>query len=268
MAVASERRPAALQALAARAREDLARLNHPPANWVLPAQAPGGQPVLDVLVVGAGMCGQTAAFALLREGVANLRVIDAAPRGDEGPWGTFARMTTLRSPKHLTGPDLGVPSLTFRSWYEAQHGADGWAALHKVGRLDWRDYLLWVRDTPASRSRTARGCWNWTNRTAWLARACARRRATRPCWRARSCWRWAATAAAVRAGRRYPSLDPADPATRGRVFHSADAIDFDALRGKRVGVLGAGASAFDNAGARWRPARRSRCSRAGPSCRR
>jgi cation diffusion facilitator CzcD-associated flavoprotein CzcO len=30
--------------------------------------------------------------------------------------------------------------------------------------------------------------------------------------------------------------------------HSADAIDFAALRGKRVGVVGAGASAFDNAG--------------------
>ena len=38
-----------------------------------------------------------------------------------------------------------------------------------------------------------------------------------------------------------------DPLARGRVFHSADAIDFEALRGKRVGVLGAGASAFDNA---------------------
>jgi cation diffusion facilitator CzcD-associated flavoprotein CzcO len=31
------------------------------------------------------------------------------------------------------------------------------------------------------------------------------------------------------------------------VFHSADAIDFEALRGRRIGVLGAGASAFDNA---------------------
>jgi len=32
------------------------------------------------------------------------------------------------------------------------------------------------------------------------------------------------------------------------VFHSADDIDFAALKGKRIGVLGAGASAFDNAG--------------------
>src|SRR5690606_37489098 len=72
-------------------------------------------------------------------------------------WATYARMLTLRSPKQLTGPDLGVPSLTFRAWYEAQHGSGdisnfdasvpGWAALHKIGRVDWRDYLLWVRDT-------------------------------------------------------------------------------------------------------------------------
>ena len=32
------------------------------------------------------------------------------------------------------------------------------------------------------------------------------------------------------------------------MFHSADDIDFKALKGKRVGILGAGSSAFDNAG--------------------
>ena len=101
-----------MDSLTARAREDLARLNFPPANWVPPANGPDGKPMLDALVVGGGMCGQTAAFALLREGVRNLRCIDRAPVGREGPWATFARMETLRSPKHLTGPDLGVPSLS------------------------------------------------------------------------------------------------------------------------------------------------------------
>jgi cation diffusion facilitator CzcD-associated flavoprotein CzcO len=46
----------------------------------------------------------------------------------------------------------------------------------------------------------------------------------------------------------FPSFDPCAPLSEGRVFHSADDIDFQALRGKRLGVLGAGASAFDNAG--------------------
>jgi hypothetical protein len=56
-------------------------------------------------------------------------------------------MDTLRSPKHLTGPDLGFPALTFRAWYEAQHGADGWQRLYKIATSDWLAYLLWVRDT-------------------------------------------------------------------------------------------------------------------------
>ena len=243
--LASPRDDAALARLAEAARADLARLNFPPVHWVPPAVAPDGAPVLDALVVGAGMCGQTAAYALLREGVANLRVIDRARRGDEGPWGTFARMVTLRSPKHLTGPDLGVPSLTFRAWYEAQHGAAGWDALHKVGRIDWRDYLLWVRDVvrlPVENDtslvsvddapgllriglRTPRG-----DQTVWarkLVLALGRDGSGAPRWPA------------------YPSLRR--EAAHARVFHSADAIDFDAWRGKRVGVLGAGASAFDNA---------------------
>ena len=245
--LSSPRDEAALARLAATARADLARLNFPPAHWVLPTAAPDGRHVLDVLVAGAGMCGQTAAYALLRDGIANIRVIDRARRGEEGPWGTYARMLTLRSPKHLTGPDLGVPALTFRSWYEAQHGDAGWAALHKIGRIDWRDYLLWVRDTVPipvenevslvfvedeagllrARLRTSRG-----EETVWtrkLVLALGRDGSGAPRWP------------------EFPSLRRDDPLARARVFHSADAIDFEAWRGKRIGVLGAGASAFDNA---------------------
>jgi FAD-dependent urate hydroxylase len=94
------------------ARHDLARLNYPAANWVPERFTPDGKRVLDVLVVGAGMCGQTAGWNLLREGIRNIRVIDQATWRHEGPWNTTARMPILRSPKHLTGPDLGVPSLT------------------------------------------------------------------------------------------------------------------------------------------------------------
>ena len=176
-----------LAALEAEVRRDLVRLNHPPANWPLGIPAADGTPVLDVLVVGGGMFGQTAGFALIRDGIRNIRVIDRARRGEEGPWGTYARMPTLRSPKHLTGPDLGIPSLTFRAWWEAQHGAEGWERLYKIHRLDWLAYLLWVRDAAA--------------------------RAT------------------------------------GRVFHSVDpVVDFGRFRGRRIAVLGANASAFDNAG--------------------
>jgi cation diffusion facilitator CzcD-associated flavoprotein CzcO len=136
-----------METCTARARLDLARLNFPAANWVLPAEGPGGKPLLDALVIGGGMCGQTAAFALLREGVRNIRCVDRAPRGREGPWATYARMQILRSPKQLTGPDLGIPSLTYRAWHESKYGVDAWGPLRKIARLDWAAYLLWVRDT-------------------------------------------------------------------------------------------------------------------------
>ncbi len=266
--VASARDPAALARLAAQARADLERINVPPPAWVLPADATvDGRPagarkedsILDVLVAGAGMCGQTAAFALWREGVTNLRVIDRAPRGDEGPWGTSARMLTLRSPKHVGGPDLGVPSLSFRAWYEAQHGAGeatsalgapGWAALHKIGRIDWRDYLLWVRDTlglPVDNGVALRRVTHADGGrllVAELEDAQGRRETVR------------ARQLVLALGREgsgaprwpdFPSLRHDDPLAAARVFHSADAIDFTACRGRRVGVLGAGASAFDNA---------------------
>jgi cation diffusion facilitator CzcD-associated flavoprotein CzcO len=193
------------------------------------------------------MCGQTAAFALLREGVANLRVIDRAPRGDEGPWGTFARMLTLRSPKHLTGPDLGVPSLTFRSWYEAQHGDAGWAALHKIGRLDWRDYLLWVRETVGLRVENGVALESVDDEGGLLRARLSSAAGEETVWTRKLVLALGREGSGAPRWPDFPSLRRGDPLAAGRVFHSADPIDFEALRGRRVGVLGAGASAFDNA---------------------
>src|SRR6266850_8594378 len=135
-----------LASLAAQARKDLEALRYPAANWVPATAGPDGKPLLDALIVGGGMCGQTAAFALLREGVRNLRCVERAPKGREGPWTTFARMDILRSPKHLTGPDLGIPSLTYRAYHEAKFGQAHWQALHKIDRIEWANYLLWVRE--------------------------------------------------------------------------------------------------------------------------
>ena len=195
--------PCGLDALTAAARHDFVRLRYPAANWVPAAIGPDGKPVLDVLIVGGGMCGQTAALALLRDGVRNIRVIDRAPRGREGPWGTYARMEILRSPKHLTGPDLGFPALTFRAWYEAQHGAEGWERLYKITTADWLSYLLWVREVGGA---------------PYLPTFSSLRR---------------------------DEVGGVD----ARVFHSSDAIDFARFAGGKVGVLGASASAFDNAAA-------------------
>ena len=122
---------------------DLAYLNFPPADWIPRIDGPDGKRVLDVLVVGGGTCGMTAAFALRRLGISNIRMVDMAEKGLEGPWLTFARMETLRSPKHLTGPALGLPNLTFRAWFEAQFGAEAWQELGRIPRVQWAEYLAW-----------------------------------------------------------------------------------------------------------------------------
>jgi len=105
---------------------DLEILDVPRRNWPAKIEDATGQPVLDGPDVGAGMNGIAAAGSLMFKGVRNIRVIERSRPGQEGPWLTFARMDTLRFAKTLTGPALGVPSLTFRAWCEAKYGLDAW----------------------------------------------------------------------------------------------------------------------------------------------
>lgn len=135
--------PIGLAALEARLRQDLEWLDLPAKPWVKPRQL-DGQPLLEVAVIGGGMAGLAVATELRHLGV-QVQVFDQAAEGFEGPWATTARMQTLRSPKQLVGPALGLPALTFRAWYEAQFGLDGWAALDKIPRLQWAEYLRWYR---------------------------------------------------------------------------------------------------------------------------
>jgi cation diffusion facilitator CzcD-associated flavoprotein CzcO len=229
------------------ARHDLVRLLYPAADWVPAHDGPVGAPLLDVLVVGAGMCGQTAAFGLLRDGVRKLRIVDRAARGNEGPWATVARMPTLRSPKHLSGPDLGVGSLTFRAWYEAQHGAEGWQALYKIPTLLWRDYLLWVRDTVGLPVE---------NDTALIALEAhgelLRAELAGPRGRETVFARKVVLALGREGSGRlrwpaFPSFDPAR--AHGHVVHALTEFEVARFAGQRVAILGAGATAFDNAAA-------------------
>ena len=77
--------------------------------------------------------------------VTNVLVLDENPEGLEGPWVTYARMVTLRTNKALTGPDLGVPSLTFQAFYEAKYGDLAWEPLDKIPKEEWMAYLIWYR---------------------------------------------------------------------------------------------------------------------------
>jgi cation diffusion facilitator CzcD-associated flavoprotein CzcO len=129
----------ALIELEAQVRADLARTSHPNAPWLEPKPAPNGRPALDVLIVGAGQSGLATAFGLMRSQVTNILILDKAEEGKEGPWLSYARMHTLRSPKDFTGPDLDIPSLTYQSWHEARFGKQDWENLDLIPRDMWRN---------------------------------------------------------------------------------------------------------------------------------
>lgn len=76
--------PAGLPALEQRLRQDLEWLEWPARDWVPPREHEG-QPVRDVVIVGAGMCGLAAGAALKGLGLSNIVLFDRAPAGREGP---------------------------------------------------------------------------------------------------------------------------------------------------------------------------------------
>jgi len=233
----------ALAALEDRVRADLAKTAHPDAAWLTPKLGPDDRPALDVLIVGAGQSGLATAFGLLRSQVSNMLVLDKSEEGQEGPWLTYARMHTLRSPKHFTGPDLDIPSLTYQSWHEARFGEADWLNLDLISRELWAEYLLWFRrivDVPvrngcevveispapngllAARVQTADGFDTLFARKIVLATG------------QEGMGDWTVP-------------EPLRHLPPSICAHAAQYIDFASLRGKRVAVVGAGASAFDNA---------------------
>jgi cation diffusion facilitator CzcD-associated flavoprotein CzcO len=228
-----------LDALEARFRQDLVWLELPPKSWVIQRRQ-GGEPLLDVAIIGAGMAGLTAATALKFLGIRAVN-FDRAPEGFEGPWATTARMETLRSPKQLTGPCLGFSSLTFRAWFEAQHGQAAWQALDKIPRLQWMDYLRWYRRMVEPEVRNehevlavephADGRVSLRVRHAGHESTVQARRVILATGRDGLGAAW------------YPDFAQHIP-MRLRA-HSSDALDYSRLRGLRVAVIGGGASAMD-----------------------
>jgi cation diffusion facilitator CzcD-associated flavoprotein CzcO len=230
-----------LEALEARLADDLAFLQRPAPRWT-PVCEHKGQRVADVVVIGAGMSGLALAAALLHRGV-DVLAYDEAPEGWEGPWATTARMETLRSPKQLAGPALGIPSLTFRAWFEAQFGRAAWDALDKIPRLQWMDYLRWYRKVLALPVRNGHRVTAVQPRDDGLVELIleAEGRTLRTFARR-------VVLATGRAGLGGPSL-PAlvERLPRTRWAHSSDGNDYALLKGLRVGVVGGGASAMDSA---------------------
>ncbi|QHJ01227.1 NAD(P)-binding domain-containing protein [Xylophilus rhododendri] len=230
-----------LAALESRLAQDLSYLGWPAKRW-MPALTHEGEPVLDVAIIGGGQAGLAAWVGLAQQGIRAV-VLDRAPAGFEGPWATTARMETLRSPKELTGPAMGLPALTFRAWFEAQFGEQAWAALDKIPRLQWMDYLRWYRQAMGVDVR------NDVEVTAILPRAdgLVRLELRTPEEHSSLLARRVvlATGRDGLGGAAIPGFVHRLP--RERWAHSSDAMDYAALAGKRVVVVGAGSSSMDSA---------------------
>jgi FAD-dependent urate hydroxylase len=233
----------ALIALEAQIRADLAKVAHPSTEWLVPKVGPDDKPALDVLIVGAGQSGVATAFGLMRSQVTNVAVLDKSAEGREGPWLTYARMPTLRSPKHYTGPDLDIPSLTYQSWHEAKFGENNWRDLDLIPRELWADYLLWFRRVANIPVRNGCEVVEIAPAAGGLLAATVRSPAGVEILHARKI-----VLATGQEGMGDWSIpEPLRGLPSALCAHTAQPIDFDRLRGKQVAVIGAGASAFDNA---------------------
>lgn len=230
-----------LERLEGQIRRDLSAIEVPPAEWMRPLPAPDGRQALDVVVVGAGLSGLSIGFGLLRHRIDNFLIIDRSEPGREGPWITCARMATLRSPKQLTGPDLGVPSLTFRSWYEAVAGEPAWQRLGKIAPDDWMAYLAWYRRVLRLPVRNG-VCLTAIEPAGELLRLTVDNPDGAEVL---YCRRVVLATGVDGSGRPAIPEMVAAALPPERFTHSADMIDPAILAGRDVAVLGAGSSAFD-----------------------
>jgi len=227
----------ALARLTEKARQNLALLAHPAADWVRPIADAAGRDVRDVIIVGAGQAGLIVGLALKRDGVRNVALLDLNPAGYEGPWDTFARMAVLRTPKALVGAELGIPSLSARAWFEAVYGAEAWETITWIPRRDWMRYLRWYRTiaeldicnevevtgiAPEGKLLSVK-----TSNGVMLARRVV------ICTGHDGGGKWA-----------VPNM-VSDALPPDVYAHSNGPIDFAAMTGMRVGILGHGGSAFD-----------------------
>ncbi len=231
-----------LQKLEARLRKDLACLCLPAKRWVPPSKVDGHE-VLNVVIVGGGMSGLALSASLLHLGI-EAPLVERAPEGFEGPWSTTARMETLRSPKELTGPALGFAALTFNAWFEAQFGQAAWAALDKIPRLQWADYLHWYRKVLGLDVRNLQRVVKIHTRSDEVVQLdmADDANAGRP-------YRLLARHVVLATGRDglggpwVPAWAHEIP--RDRWVHSGEVWDGDRFRDQRVAVIGGGASAMD-----------------------
>lgn len=202
-----------------------------------------------MLVVGAGQAGLGVGFALRRFGISRISVIDAAAPGEKGVWRSIARMRRLRTPKVWPDPEFGFPELSFRNWFIRLHGHDTYEALERIPRTTWADYVDWIEQVVNLPVRHRTRLLDVEPGPRYLSVTLEVTDADGKRHRRTETTRKLVLANGVEStgGPAYPTA-LADLPSHLKA-HTADRIDLATLAGRRVAVLGAGASALDIAGA-------------------
>ncbi len=152
-------------------------------------------------------------------------------------------MAVLRTPKTLVGAELNIPSLSVRSWFEARYGAAAWHRINWIPRRDWMSYLRWYRSIAELNIRNEVAVTGIEPMDRVLAVKTASALGPDTVLARR-----VVVATGHDGGGEWAVPDPICQALPpGRYAHSNGPIDFAALAGKRIGVLGHGGSAFDAA---------------------
>jgi FAD-dependent urate hydroxylase len=225
--------------LAAQTSRVLRWAGRSPADWV---RARSGVDH-NVVIVGGGQNGVAIAYGLNRKGVGRVDVIDQAAPGEAGIWRNIARMHQLRTPKTLMpGPEGGNVALSFRAWYETTNGPEAFDALDRIPRLAWADYLAWFQQVTDTKVRYGTRLTDIEPQGDVLrlhleVDGAPRVETTRKLV--------LANGYAGAGGPNLPDFVRALPS--GVWTHTTGRIPVETLRGKVVGVIGAGASAFDAA---------------------
>lgn len=221
---------------------DLILINYPPSDWR--KGKINSESTYDVVIIGAGMAGLAAGAALYKEGIFHIKLFDQASVGLEGPWVTYARMKTLRSSKDVMGPALEIPHLTFHAWFEALFGAELWKQLEKIPNELWMEYLNWYRQIMGLSVENhcklidiipiKEGFELRFDRIGQFVKVKARKVIL-------------ATGRAGFGGPSFPKFIENIP--KSVYAHTTDQINFESLKGRRIGIIGVGASSFDAAAA-------------------
>jgi cation diffusion facilitator CzcD-associated flavoprotein CzcO len=218
--------------------DDLELLDYPHRTWNYSCDAD----LLNVAIVGGGHTGKSAAFGLRRHGITNIRVFDRSPAGLEGPWRTYARNATLRTPKIVTGGlDWGIPNLNVRRWCDARYGEEYWHSITYIPRLLWAEYLEWygnVLELPIQNNTDIQTI-TWD-----AAQHCFLLHSAQTSYKAR--FIILATGMECAGGKSIPPI-VTEQLPPSCYVHTMDLPDVASLAGKRIVILGGGASAFDTA---------------------